>query len=470
MNIKQIGRTLTIALLASLMAGSAMAATISDLRGGVKDTRARLVMDIDETMHYEERAQGRTLTLTFDAKTDRTRSVRVRDRRVKNAVLAPLGKKSRLVVTFRESVPDYKVFFLKKPGRLVIDFPTKSKSSTESPQKTGENLGKGVTYRKSRVNLGAGNVDTYVLTIAPDSAYELQFVPGYGHTIQKGTLSMISRRSGAKALVNASYFDSDIWVVGNLKIRGKWLGMEETPRTGLVLEEKGKAAILPRLSFTGTVTRPDGAEMKITGLNRMRLENDLIFYNNGYDDTTDTNAAGVEVAIRNGRVIKTGTTGSMPMSWNMTVLSGHGTAADFLRPLAVGDKVKIKTSLGSPLADKAPSVGTAGPLLVYDGLVNVTASLEEIPSDIADGRAPRTAVGIKKDGTILVVVADGRSSRSAGMTLLELARYLIQLGADRAMNFDGGGSSEMVVNGAVKNRPSDGAERPVRVALGLFPR
>ena len=100
-------------------------------------------MDIDETMHYEERAQGRTLTLTFDAKTDRTRSVRVRDRRVKNAVLAPLGKKSRLVVTFRESVPDYKVFFLKKPGRLVIDFPTKSKSSTESPQKTGENLGKG---------------------------------------------------------------------------------------------------------------------------------------------------------------------------------------------------------------------------------------------------------------------------------------------------------------------------------------
>ena len=60
---------------------------------------------------------------------------------------------------------------------------------------------------------------------------------------------MISRRSGAKALVNASYFDSDIWVVGNLKIRGKWLGMEETPRTGLVLEEKGKAAILPRLSL-----------------------------------------------------------------------------------------------------------------------------------------------------------------------------------------------------------------------------
>lgn len=136
--MKQIGRTLSIALLASLIAGSAAAATISDLRGGVKDTRARLVMDIDETLHYEERAQGRTLTLTFDAKTDRTRSVKVRDRRVKNAVLSPLGKKSRLVVTFRESVPNYKVFFLKKPGRLVIDFPTESKSSSSGSRKKRE--------------------------------------------------------------------------------------------------------------------------------------------------------------------------------------------------------------------------------------------------------------------------------------------------------------------------------------------
>lgn len=93
MNIKQIGRTLTIALLASLMAGSAMAATISDLRGGVKDTRARLVMDIDETMHYEERAQGRTLTLTFDAKTDRTRSVRVRGPARQKRGPGAIGKK-----------------------------------------------------------------------------------------------------------------------------------------------------------------------------------------------------------------------------------------------------------------------------------------------------------------------------------------------------------------------------------------
>lgn len=70
---------------------------------------------------------------------------------------------------------------------------------------------------------------TYLLTLAPSSDFRLDFIPGYGKTIQRGTLSMIQKRSGAVALVNASYFDSDIWVVGNLKIQDKWLGMESTP-------------------------------------------------------------------------------------------------------------------------------------------------------------------------------------------------------------------------------------------------
>ena len=56
------------------------------------------------------------------------------------------------------------------------------------------------------------------------------------------------------------------------------------------------------------------------------------------------------------------------------------------------------------------------------------------------------------------------------MSLDELAGYLVKLNVNRAMNFDGGGSSEMVVNGDVVNAPSDGDERPIRVGLGIFGR
>ena len=95
---------------------------------------------------------------------------------------------------------------------------------------------------------------------------------------------------------------------------------------------------------------------------------------------------------------------------------------------------------------------------------------EKIAADIAKGRAPRTALGIKKDGTLLLVVVDGRNNNSAGLTLAELATYMLRLGAREAVNFDGGGSSVMAINGLVVNKPSDGKERPVSIGLGLFPK
>ena len=65
-------------------------------------------------------------------------------------------------------------------------------------------------------------------------------------------------------------------------------------------------------------------------------------------------------------------------------------------------------------------------------------------------------------------MVDGRSATSSGLTLEELAQYLVKLGAESAVNFDGGGSSEMVINGRIVNKPSDGRERYVSIGLGLF--
>lgn len=79
---------------------------------------------------------------------------------------------------------------------------------------------------------------------------------------------------------------------------------------------------------------------------------------------------------------------------------------------------------------------------------------------------PRTAVGITADNDVLLVVADGRSTASVGLTLNDLGAYMKELGAVTAMNLDGGGSSTMVVKDrttdvmTVENVPSDGSERP----------
>ena len=77
------------------------------------------------------------------------------------------------------------------------------------------------------------------------------------------------------------------------------------------------------------------------------------------------------------------------------------------------------------------------------------------------GRHPRTAIGIDDEDFAYLVVVDGRSSASSGMSLAELQRYLDGLGLLNAINLDGGGSSTMVLQGSVVNTPSDGRERSV---------
>ena len=69
---------------------------------------------------------------------------------------------------------------------------------------------------------------------------------------------------------------------------------------------------------------------------------------------------------------------------------------------------------------------------------------------------------------MLLAVVDGRQESSIGCTLEEFAELLVKFGAQQAVNFDGGGSSEMVVGGEILNSPSDGSERKVGSALAVF--
>ena len=451
----------------------ALARTLSNLRSGIYGDKARLVMNYDTLPRYKVTVNGKQLVMEFNAEVEQKEKLRPKGTLIQTAALEPYEKKSRLIVNFSQPVPQYKVFTLKNPKRLVIDFTgpaapipaAKPQASWGAPVKLGE----GLTYKETRVNMGAGNSSVYTLEIAPQSAFTLKPVPGYGGLIQKGVLSQIAKRSGAKAVVNACYFDAEIWVVGNLLIDGKWLGMERDPHTVLAMS-RDKVSIYPNVAYVGRVVREDGQAFDITGLNRYRLANDLIYFNDGYDNTTDTNGYGWEVRVENGRASEISGKGSMPLRAGSFVLSGNGTAATFLQAIKLGSAVNVMQGLDNPDANAATSVAGAGPLLVMDGKMQVLADQEDIASDIAEGRSPRTAVGVRADGSVLVVVVDGRSSSSVGMTLNELAAYFVRLKAERAMNFDGGGSSEMVVNGRIVNAPSDGSERPVRVALGIFPK
>jgi hypothetical protein len=126
----------------------------------------------------------------------------------------------------------------------------------------------------------------------------------------------------------------------------------------------------------------------------------------------------------------------------------------------------------------------AGPLLVADGRCAIAEGLDtegfsagshQFDSDITAGRYPRAALALA-GSRMLAVACDGRTRRDAGMTLGELADLLVDLGAEEAINLDGGGSASLVFQGRLRNRPREvhGADllvgRPVVTAIAFEPR
>ena len=103
------------------------------------------------------------------------------------------------------------------------------------------------------------------------------------------------------------------------------------------------------------------------------------------------------------------------------------------------------------ITEGAWQVLTFGPALINGGQVTVSSS-DEVGRAMTSN--PRTAIGQISEGHYLLVVSDGRTKESTGLSLRQLAELMQSLGAQIAYNLDGGGSSTMVFQGRVVNSPT----------------
>ena len=248
-----------------------------------------------------------------------------------------------------------------------------------------------------------------------------------------------------------------------LKVTSDWLNVafdiDKNPMIGLQ-------------NFSGFIITGDSIK-SISGVNKIRNTDELIFYNSFKGGTTSTNQFGTEVRIipiDNWFVNDTircivdtivAGVGNMSIGINKAVLSGHGISGAFLvNNLFKDDTIRIVLNL-IPALTKIDQLIGGNTWLVYDGIVN---------SDNGD-RHPRTAVGFNQDSSqFFMFVIDGRQpGLSVGMSYKELGDYMKTWGVHNGLNLDGGGSSTMVVRGAIVNSPSDiGGERSVANSLLLI--
>ncbi|WP_164111771.1 MULTISPECIES: phosphodiester glycosidase family protein [Sphingobacterium] len=164
----------------------------------------------------------------------------------------------------------------------------------------------------------------------------------------------------------------------------------------------------------------------------------LVAFNGSYFNTT---TGGSTVFFKNdGQVVNNTVSGFTAYRENgAVVLDNTGL------PRVIGKPASGWQGLTEPVAL------AAGPLLLLDG-----KELGQLVVDFNTTRHPRTALGITPEKKMIVVVVDGRSSQSQGLTIPQLSQLMGALGCTQAINLDGGGSSTAWVKGeGVVNFPSD---------------
>jgi len=314
---------------------------------------------------------------------------------------------------------------------------------------------------------------TGVLLIEPAAGVRLRPALAGTNGLGRGRPSEVARRAAALAATNGGFFSAGGDPLGCLVVDGEVHSEPIAGRTCAGFTDDGQ--VLFDLMRLDAVAATELGSVTIDGINRSRGANEVILYRPSFGPATRTNAFGAEVTIVGDLVhsVADGRGGAVipPVGY---VLSGHGRGRTaLLAAFRPGDRVGLRARLvpvsGDPRWEQVRGVIGGGPRLLAAGLF---AGGEGFRSAFSERRHPRTAIGRLADGRIVLVTVGGRQPyHSLGMTLVELATYLRQLGATDALNLDGGGSTTLVVRGTVVNLPSDETgERPVSdVLLVLAP-
>jgi len=234
--------------------------------------------------------------------------------------------------------------------------------------------------------------------------------------------------------------------------------------------------------FKGKIFWPNGSAEDLCGINTRPDSNGAVLYNHYYGNTTPRDTA--QHWLEEIQLSPAGTSGDtllFQMSENLAenggtfidhagcVISGSGNAAARIKKnFSAHGSLKILLGF-SPAVYPIQELLGGIPQIVRTGK-NVCAladSLEGASKKFSETRHPRSGIGFTADSTkLLLVTVDGRQKQSVGMSLPEFADLMISMGISNGLNFDGGGSTTMVVNGEIVNSPSDAeGERPVANAL-----
>ncbi len=284
------------------------------------------------------------------------------------------------------------------------------------------------------------------------------------------SLPKMAEREGVVAAVNGDFFNWEGTPLGFTAENGEVIS-SPAHDTGLaaLLEDENGFVFTEYVDMHLFVTSPEGYKAEIIHINKYHSMESMVLYTEKWGKKTPGSYDGIsELLVVDGKVqeIRRDMEGvKVPQNGYVLATSTH-ISTYLVDNFKVGDQVELSMRFEPDFGNIKTAIG-GGTVLVKEGK-------RATFTNNVSGSHPRTAAGVDKSGKkLFLVTVDGRQTATAGMTQTELADYMISLGAYEAINFDGGGSTTMVVREGetnklgVVNTPSDGKPRAVSTGLGV---
>ncbi|MCL1883992.1 MAG: phosphodiester glycosidase family protein [Defluviitaleaceae bacterium] len=347
--------------------------------------------------------------------------------------------------------------------------------------RTTEELARGVVYEQNRMMTSRGMLDVHVLYVDVRQPHvSVAPVASSRELGLRETTSRMLSDAGAIAGINADFFNMarvHSTYFGPMVREGQVLSLN----AGTNSESHDLATFFldinnnPFFEYMRTHMRIYANNQfltRIVSYNSIgsNIHSPVIVSRSAMYDTSEIDRRALytlKVVVDNGVVTQTTFSTVETPENGFVIIIPHASLPYYERFLGVGTDVffHVSTDINVDFSSIQAAIG-GGSVVLNNGEVVGGAGVQP------NARHPRTAVGAMRDGRMVLMVVDGRT-HSIGVTNAELGAVLLHYGVVNAMHMDGGGSTTMVTraqsgNFSVANTPSDGSQRRVTNALGVF--
>ena len=318
------------------------------------------------------------------------------------------------------------------------------------------------------------NYHAYILKIDPGAQVDVFAAAAdrYDGKTRRRAPSSFARREGALAVVNGGFFGQSGEHLSTLVEDGVLRSSGAYPtRPALILAQDGQR-VIGRFNVE-TALILSGTRIPVNTLNAPYVSGKVTAYNNKYPLETLPKDGMYYYLVSGGSIAYfSGDTAALTLAPEaLLVATDIIPEANPLRGLSDGTPASLETRITDTAGQviQARSAIGGAPMLVENGAVSITSEQDKVLDDIAKSERSRTAVGLTRNGQLIIaVVKELEDAGYGGATLPALAQLMLDEGAYTALNLDGGGSSALVVAGDLLNT-SEASERPVSNVLVVKP-